>query len=266
MDASYEQGTLLWYWFEYWFVAFGMFTTLLLAVLVAVRSTREPRDLLPSFFMVAAVLAALPLTFIRLGVDIASANHLAVGYMSLAGVLGSIVVGIPQLIGIGCVSDKKWKDKTSEEFKMTETICDYFDGMINEVSLATEECSRATLLAAEKLPPILHLITTYPDPRTRGARRAKRDFERTLKKYISGSKLMQQLLVDLDKGAENIRLRLVPARTVTAEIAKHRTRVSTEISSVSAHRARARVYFLHQSLDSMYSVLRQSRRSIVPAE
>ena len=170
MDASYEQGTLLWYWFEYWFVAFGMFTTLLLAVLVAVRSTREPRDLLPSFFMVAAVLAALPLTFIRLGVDIASANHLTVGYMSLAGVLGSIVVGIPQLIGIGCVSDKKWKDRTSEEFKMTETICDYFDGMISEVSLATEECSRATLLAAEKLPPILHLITTYPDPRTRGSR------------------------------------------------------------------------------------------------
>ena len=77
---------------------------------------------------------------------------------------------------------------------------------------------------------------------------------------------MQQLLVDLDKGSENIRLKFVSARTVTAEIAKHRTRVWTEISSVSEHRARARAYFLHQSLDSMYSVLRQSRRPIVPAK
>ena len=94
MELTYEQGTLLWYWFEYWLVAFGLVSTVLLTILVVVRSDWDVRNLLPIVLMVVMVLAVLPLALIRLGAEITVVSDYTVGYLSLFGVVGSMIVGI----------------------------------------------------------------------------------------------------------------------------------------------------------------------------
>ena len=142
MELTYEQGTLLWYWFEYWLVAFGLVSTVLLTILVVVRSDWDVRNLLPIVLMVVMVLAVLPLALIRLGAEITVVSDYTVGYLSLFGVVGSMIVGIPRLMGMGSVTDKEWKGRTSEAFETADTICDYVSSVLDEGSFGMEERKR----------------------------------------------------------------------------------------------------------------------------
>ena len=246
MELNYEQGTLLWYWFEYWLVAFGFVFTVLLTVLVVVKSDRDVRNVPPIVLMSVAVLAVLPLALMRLGVEITVASDYTVGYLSLFGVVGSMIVSIPRLLGMGSVTDKEWKGRTSEAFETADTICDYVSSVLDEDSFGMEERKRATLLAMEKLPPILHLIKVYPDPKSPRALRARRDFQRALEKFIATSKLARQLFIDWDRGIENIRLRLTSEQAGLEGIDKRRAQVATGFSLAAGDMAKTRSYFLDQ--------------------
>ncbi|MCZ6789846.1 MAG: hypothetical protein O7D33_07940 [Chloroflexi bacterium] len=246
MELSYEQGTLLWYWFEYWLVAVGFVSTVLLMVLVVVRSDRSVRDALPTVLMLVAVLAVLPLALMRLGVEITVVSDYTVGYLSLFGAVGSMIVGIPRLMGMGSLTDREWKGRTSEAFETADTICDYVSSVLDEGSFGVEERKRATLLAMEKLPPILHLIKAYPDPKSPRALRARRDFQRALEKFIAASKLARQLFIDWDRGVENIRLRLTSEQAGLEGIDKRRAQVAAGFSLAAEDMAKTRSFFLDQ--------------------
>ena len=246
MELSYEQGTLLWYWFEYWLVAVGFVSTVLLMVLVVVRSDWSVRDALPTVLMLVAVLAVLPLALMRLGVEITVVSDYTVGYLSLFGAVGSMIVGIPRLMGMGSLTDREWKGRTSEAFETADTICDYVSSVLDEGSFGVEERKRATLLAMEKLPPILHLIKAYPDPKSPRALRARRDFQRALEKFIAASKLARQLFIDWDRGVENIRLRLTSERAGLEGIDKRRAQVAAGFSLAAEDMAKTRSFFLDQ--------------------
>ena len=99
MEVNYADGTLLWYWFEWWLVVPGFVATLLLAVLVTSRSGWGSGALLLKTLMIAGVSAALPLTLVRLGMNISVSDEDTIGYLSLAAVIGSVVVGIAYLTG-----------------------------------------------------------------------------------------------------------------------------------------------------------------------
>ena len=248
MELTYEQGTLLWYWFEYWLVAFGLVSTVLLTILVVVRSDWDVRNLLPIVLMVVMVLAVLPLALIRLGAEITVVSDYSVGYLSLFGVVGSMIVGIPRLMGMGSVTDKEWKGRTSEAFETADTICDYVSSVLDEGSFGMEKRKRATLLAIEKLPSVLHLIKSYPDPKSPRALRARRDFQRSLEKFIATSKLARQLFIDWDRGSEHIRLRLTSEQAGLEGIAKRRAQVAAGFSSAAEEMAKTRSYFLDQQI------------------
>lgn len=248
MELDYAQGTLLWYWFEYWLVAFGLVSTVLLTILVVARSDWDTRNLLPIVLMFVAVLAILPLALMRLGVEITVVSDYTVGYISLFGVVGSIIGGIPRLMGIGSVTDNEWKDRTSEALGMAVTICDYVSSVLDEDSFGMEDRKQATLLAMEKLPPVLHLIKNYPDPKSPEALRARRDLQRALEKFIATSRLARQLFIDWDKAVENIRLRLTSEQAGLEGIAKRRAQVAAGFSTAVEDMAKARSYFFDHEI------------------
>ena len=98
MEVNYADGTLLWYWFEWWLVVPGFAASLLLAVLVTSRSGGGSGAWLLKTLMIAGVFAALPLTLVRLGMNISVSDEDTIGYLSLAAVIGSVAVGIAYLI------------------------------------------------------------------------------------------------------------------------------------------------------------------------
>ncbi len=109
MDISYGEGTLLWYWFENWIVVGGFAAALVTGVAGAARSGRGIGGLLRKTLIVLAILAALPLTLHRTGLDITLSNILqladnhilnavTVGYLSLAGMAGALALGGPYLV------------------------------------------------------------------------------------------------------------------------------------------------------------------------
>ena len=109
---NYDEGTLLWYWFENWIVVRGFAVTLPVTVMVAVRSSWGIRGLLAKTIMAVAALAVLPLTLIRLELSDAVpedlvTEELMVGYLSLAGAVDSLVIGIPYLIAVRRLADAK---------------------------------------------------------------------------------------------------------------------------------------------------------------
>ena len=95
---DYEEGTLLWYWYANWIVVAGFAMALVLAVLVVAKSGWGTGELFLKIAMVVAVLAVLPLTLVRVGMNPTFEDDTTVGYLSLAGVVGSLVVGLSYLI------------------------------------------------------------------------------------------------------------------------------------------------------------------------
>ena len=96
---NYTEGTALYYWFENWLVVIGFAVSLALALWIASVTGWRIGGLLMKTLMAAAVLAALPLTLLRVGMDISVSDDLTVGYLSMGGVLGSLVLGPLYFLG-----------------------------------------------------------------------------------------------------------------------------------------------------------------------
>jgi hypothetical protein len=80
MEIDHEKGTLLWYWYEDWIVVGGFAAALVIAAWVTIRNGWSAGGLLMKTLMAAAaVLAALPLTLVRLAVDIDVFGRLGTG-------------------------------------------------------------------------------------------------------------------------------------------------------------------------------------------
>ena len=256
METNFEQGTLLWYWFEEWLVVVGFVVALLLAVLVVAKSGWAKGDRQINAIMLVAVLAALPLTLMRLGIDIGMLSDSTAGFTSLAGVVGSLVVGLPYLVGVGSLTDEEWEERTLDRFRLAETVCDHFSlTMAKHVATAWTKVSAAErdlvvkeeLSAAyqviEKLSSTLQAVKTYPEPRSAEARRARRSFESALSRYISPAKLAERQLMDSQKLAEHVAYGVISERNATERMAKPRTRIFSKISLAQEDLARAKAYF-----------------------
>jgi len=97
MEINYAEGTVLAFWYDTWLVLVGFVVALALAIMVMTRGSWRGTGLAINSVMVLAVLAGLPLTMLRIGIDIAVTNYDAVGYISLVGAAVALVVGLPYL-------------------------------------------------------------------------------------------------------------------------------------------------------------------------
>ena len=241
---NYDEGTLLWYWFENWIVAGGFAVTLVLTVIVAVRSSWAPRGLLVKTLMAVAALAVLPLTLIRLELrdavpeDLAT-EELMVGYLSLAGAVGSVILGIPYLIAVRRLSDARWRQIALPQYTKAAAGCEHFRSYMVKGSFA-EPQSTAIAAANEELPPILKAISTSREPRSRQAREARRDFQRGLRRYVFGAKYATRLFAEFEKGSID---RAVWEQTSQAARDAIAVRVSSRILRGSEDMAKANAYF-----------------------
>ncbi|MEE8443311.1 MAG: FHA domain-containing protein [Dehalococcoidia bacterium] len=84
-------------WYDSWLVIVGCVVALVLTVLVSARSSWQTEGLLLKTVMVLAVVVTLPLTMIRLEINPQDPT-VVVGYLSIAGVIVSLVVGLPYLL------------------------------------------------------------------------------------------------------------------------------------------------------------------------
>ncbi|MCH7706061.1 MAG: FHA domain-containing protein [Chloroflexi bacterium] len=89
---------LLQTWYDTWLVVAGFAAALVLAVLAAARSGWKTTDLLLKVVMVLSVLATVPLTMVRLGMNRTFEDDTTAGFLSVAGTAVAIVVGLTYLI------------------------------------------------------------------------------------------------------------------------------------------------------------------------
>ena len=112
MDTGYAEGSFLAFWYGSWIVLVGFVVALVLALMVAVRLEWKSGAVMPNsvlmLVMVLAVLAGLPLTMIRLSIDLAVTNYDPVGYISILGTAVALVVGVTFMVGQGplCGDDR----------------------------------------------------------------------------------------------------------------------------------------------------------------
>ncbi len=91
---------LLQTWFDTWLVVAGFAAALVLAVLAAAKSGWGTTDLLLKVVMILSVLATVPLTMVRLGMNRTFEDDTTVGFLSVAGTAVAIVVGLTYLIAV----------------------------------------------------------------------------------------------------------------------------------------------------------------------
>ena len=89
---------LLQTWYDTWLVVAGFAAALVLAVLVVARSGWDTSGLFLKITMILSVLATVPLTMVRLGMNSTIEDDTTVGYLSVAGVAVAVVVGLVYLI------------------------------------------------------------------------------------------------------------------------------------------------------------------------
>jgi len=239
MKVSYEQGTLLWYWFENWIVVGGFAVAVMVAVLVAARSSWGIRGLLFKALMLVAAGATLPLTLIRLGLDITvSVDALTMGYLSLAGAGGSLVVGLSCLLGPRRLTNEEWARSFAPQYRNVAMVCDHFDSK-NDQNASGEEQMTAMALVLTEFPPILKAIQASK-LRSRGARRARRSFEKAIRRYLSTAKLGNQLFEELQKGVADYATWESTSRAARERIM---SRISSRLVPARQDLAKARAYF-----------------------
>ena len=172
MEIAYERGTLLWYWFEYWIGIGGSLLALGVAFLVVIRSGWGLGGMLLKVWMLAAVVAALPLTLARLGVtvplprNLAPPDDLTVGYLSLGGVVGALLVGLPYLFNSNRLKDDEWLQRVGPLYQAAALVCDHFSLTLAQNPLIVEQMT-ATDLVLEELPSKLKEVRASPKPRSR---------------------------------------------------------------------------------------------------
>ncbi len=98
MQVEFTDGSFLAFWYDSWLVFFGFVVALVLAVLVLASKDWTPTGLLLKTTMVGAVLGALPLSFVRLGIDISVGDETTVGYLSVVAESAGIVVGLTYVL------------------------------------------------------------------------------------------------------------------------------------------------------------------------
>ena len=239
MEITYEEDTLLWYWFEDWIVIGGFAVALVIAVWVTGRSSWSVGGLLMKTLMAAAVLAALPLTLVRLGVDIDVSDASTLGYLSLAGAVGSLAMGLPYLVAFRRLKDEAWMKRVAPAYRTAAGVCQHYNGKMTEETLAEEQMTAISLVALD-LPLLLEEIRANPEPRSSEARRARRRIERALRTYISSAKLATSLFAELPQRY------LAPATWESTSRNARSTivaRVSSEISIARQDMAEAEAYF-----------------------
>ena len=241
---DYDKGTLLWYWFENWIVVGGFSVTFAVTAMVAVRSSWAPRGLLVKTLMAVAALAVLPLTLIRLELgdavpeDLVS-EELMVGYLSLAGAVGSLVIGIPYLIAVRRLADAKWRQFTLPQYTKATAGCEYFRNYMMQGTFAEPQAT-AIAAALEELPPILEAIRASREPKSRRAREARRNFQQGLRRYISGARDAHRLFREFEKGSID---RAVWEHTSQPTRDAIAARVSSSILQGTEEMAKANAYF-----------------------
>lgn len=97
--AVYFEGSVLAFWYDSWLILAGYAAALALTILTVVSSKWNGPGLLLNIAMILAVLAGLPLTMVRVGLDLAVGNYDAIGYMNVLGSLVAVVAGLAYLQG-----------------------------------------------------------------------------------------------------------------------------------------------------------------------
>ena len=93
MDVTFSGG-LPEFWFDTWLVLAGFAASLLLGILTVASSKWQGPGLLVNIVMILAVLAGLPLTMVRVGIDLAVTNYDPIGYISILGTVVAVAVGL----------------------------------------------------------------------------------------------------------------------------------------------------------------------------
>ena len=96
MEVTFNGG-LPEFWYDTWLVLAGFGASLLLGILAIASSRWQGPGLLLNIVMILAVLAGLPLTMVRLGIDVAVTNYDPIGYMSFFGTFIAVAVGLAYL-------------------------------------------------------------------------------------------------------------------------------------------------------------------------
>ena len=239
MEIDYAEGTLLWYWYEDWIVIGGFAVALVMAVWVTGRNSWSVGGLLMKTLMAAAVLAAVPLTLVRLGVDIDVSDDSTLGYLSLAGAVGSLAMGLPYLVASRRLKDEAWVERVAPAYRTASGVCQHYSSKMTEETLAEEQMT-AISLVVQDLPPLLKAIRANPEPRSSEARRARRRVERALRTYISSAKLATSLFAELPQRYPAPAIWESTSRNARSSIV---ARVSTEISMARQDMAEAEAYF-----------------------
>ncbi len=236
MEIDYEKGTLLWYWYEDWIVVGGFAVALVMAVWVMGRSSWSVGGLLMKALMAAAVLAALPLTLVRLEVAI---DVSALGYLSLAGAASSLAMELTYLVAFRRLRDEAWVKRVAPAYRTAPGVCQHYVSKMTVETLAEEQMTAISLVVRD-LPPLLKEIRANPEPRSSEARRARRRVERALRTHISSSKQATSLFEKLPQRY------LAPATWESTSRNARGTivaRVSSGISKARQDMAEAEAYF-----------------------
>ncbi|MBI4200479.1 MAG: hypothetical protein HY535_08435 [Chloroflexi bacterium] len=252
MESTYEPGTLLWYWFESRLVLAGCFLALVLLVFVGFRTSWDTRSR-ELQFMVVAVLAALPLSLKRLGLEVVVVNDLTAGYLSWAGVAGSLLLALPYLFGMGYIRDKEWMARVLYRIEVAQTVWDHFNQTMAQSNLkalmedAVREQKKATCrLVLERLPTALWALRANPEPKSAAGRKAKRELEKGLLLSMNAAKLGDRFMEDAKRLVDHVRAYLVPARVAEAKVARYQARLSARLALASRSMAAAESYLASQ--------------------
>ena len=215
MDLNHENGSPLWYWSEYYLVVGGFTVSAMAAALVAVRSGWGLGGLLVKSVTAMAVLATLPLTLLRLGVDISVPDEIsitvaqstvalsgqeALGYLSWAGAGWSIAVGLAYLAVFKGIKDEEWVHRVAAHYRRTAMSAAYVLEKMGQNTTAGDQ-QTALALVLEEFPRVLDVVRNSPMPRSAKARRAKKNFEKALGTYISSAKWGNRLFEQSRVGA-----------------------------------------------------------------
>ena len=239
MEITYEEGTLLWYWFEDWIVVGGFAIALVVSVWVTARSGWGAGGLLLKGLMIAAVLAVLPLTLARLGVDIDVSDDSTLGYLSLGGAIGSLVIGLPYLVISRPLKDEAWVTRIMPAYRTAAGVCAHYHSKMTVDTLAEEQMTAISLVTQE-LPPVLKAIQVNSWPRSSEARRVRRGIERALRDYISSAKLAMSLFAELPRRHPDTVVWESTSRDARSAIV---ARISLETSAARQNMADATAYF-----------------------
>ena len=232
MDLSFENGTLLWYWYEYNVVIGGFLAAVLVAVFCTFRRPWNKVGLLFKLLLLAAAVSALPLTLDRLGVDVLALEQSTAGVLSLFGVGFALVLGLPYFYLSGRLSDPELAGFLSPHFRTTEMAGRYFQGKLDP-HISWGEQSTAIALLLSELQPIAEAVKAAR-PRSIAGRLARRSFSKGLKKYLAVARSCERLFRESQSKVDDRSALEGVTRDSRREIANRASRELAEANGTDA--------------------------------